>query len=288
MAAFGTDTKQFSTLFNAVLGARKDGIVPFLNRPGIVPGGARAGAITTRITTAVTLQTPADGTLLANNAARTEVNLTAFIGGHTLSLFPYELEQWDADAEAREIDAFINAAFVQAEDEVLADLVGGTAGTTATLATGQLNFSTDKTDAEIRDNLDKLYTALVGLEVNTQGKPNDIIGITHSTAYKNLMLLADSTQGSPDIRRTEGGGLVIKGYPIYMTTATDNGFGSAADLDTFYWVHKDAEALCWSGAEVHAPMHAADDGLWKKIWVAYGYAGLMQATHYATVINGSA
>lgn len=288
--AFTTATTAFTTMFSAALKARPDaGIVNLLNRPNLARATAGQQAVTARITTAVTMSTPTDGTLATNGAARTNVALTKFIGQHPLSLDATELGQWDADADAAEVRAFVDAAILAAETEILADLVAATAGTEKTLSVGQRNFGTDATDGEIRDNLDTLYDALVGVLANVQGKPDAIVGWTHPTAYKNLMLLADSTAGGPNIRLSERDRtLFIKGYPVYMTSATDNGFGAAADLDTFYWVHQDAEALTWSGAGIFMDMQPVGDGFYKKIWQSYGYAGLIQASHFATVKNGSA
>ena len=288
MAAFGTDTTKFSDMFNAALKARKDaGIVNLLNRPGLVAGGAKSGTQNVRITTAVTLQTPADGTMLANNAARTNVALTAFVGAHTLSLFGYELEQWDADADAAEVNAFIDAAILAAETAIITGLVGMTPTSTATLTAGQLNFSTHATDGEIRDNLGKLYTSLAGVISLTQGKPKQIVGITTPTAYANLWALADSAGAGGNIRVADDI-LYIKGYPVFMTSAAFTGFGTAAAADAFYWVHRDGYALCWSGAEIHTPLSPTSDGLYKKIWQSYGWQGEIQDSHIGVVVNGSA
>lgn len=288
MAAFGTDTIQFTNMFNAALKARTDaGIVNMLNRPELVKGGATAGAWTARITTAISLQTVQDGTMLANNAARTNVNLTAFLGAHAASLFPYETGQFDADSEAAELNAFVDAAILAAETEIITDLVGGTPSTTATLTAGQLNFGTDGTATEINDNLLKLYAVLAGVMAQTQGKAKSIFGVTTPTAYGNLLALADIAGSGANIRQTDDI-LYIKGFPVFMTNAAFTGFGTAAAADAFYWVHKDAEALCWNGAGLAADWHHADDGMYKKIWHAFGAAGLIQATHYGAVINGSA
>lgn len=292
MAAFGTDTKFFSRLFNAKMEA-SGSFTAFLNDTAMVPAGARAGAITTRITTAVTLQAPADGTMLANNAARTEVNLVAFRGIHTLSLFPDELAQWDADADAREFDAFVNAARKAAELEIITDWVAATltAPLTSTLPVGQIDFACDGTDAEIFLALNALDQTLSQVEFATQGKPGRIGIVTHPIAWGNLRTLSGMGRLGAQVLTMQQDVLFYKGRPVFLCDADVAGYADGAGEVAAFVFHTDAEALVWD--EVFIPHEAprfADDGLFKKFWYTYGFAGGIQLEngHLAQVLNPSA
>lgn len=292
MAAFGTDTKFFTKLFNAKLEA-SGSFTNLLNNTAIVPLGPIAGAITARITTAVVLQTPADGTMLANNAARTEVNLTAFRGVHTASFFADERGQWDADADARELDAFINAARLQAETEVITDWVAATltAPLTSTLPVGQIDFLSDGTAAENYLALNALDDVLAQVVSATLGKSTGKIGIvTHPGALGNLWTLIDSNSSGPELRAS-GNSLVYRGYPIFVTDVDVAGWGDGAGEVAAFVFHTDAEALVWREAEIpFASPIPAQDGLWKKFWHCFGFAGGIQLEngHLAQVLNPSA
>jgi hypothetical protein len=286
MAVFGTRTIVYTGLFTPAIKS-SGGITSNLNSPRI--GKPTAGAITVRITTAVTLQTPADGTMLGNNAARTNVNLTAFAGAHTVSLFPYELDQWDADADAVEFKVFVDAARRKAELEIITDLVAGTAGTSKTLPAGQLSFAADGTAQEIFTTLQRLDQTLAGLMSNVQDI-SQVFGICTPTGYANLQTCIGQSSYGQYLSETANGTLTYKGRPIYMYNGTAvSGFGDAANDDCFYWVHPDAEALTW--VEAFSPnggqlQHEAD-GFFKKYFHTWGFAGLIQSTHYATVVNGT-
>ena len=62
-------------------------------------------------------------------------------------------------------------------------------------------------------------------------------------------------------------------------------FGGASKECAFV-VHGDAEALAWN--ELMMPTEDFEfygDGMWKLFMQCFGYAGLIQATHYAAVMN---
>lgn len=284
MAAFGTDTKKFTPLFNALLKSDGGFVNSFNNSPKL-GANAQAGALTARITTAVTLQTPADGTMLTNNAARTEVDLTAFLGDHTASLFPYELAQWDADADAAEFAAFVDAARLAAEVVLITDLVGATPGHTETLTTTYIDFEVAAyTDAVAFDLLNSLDKCVGYIMANCGGKPNNMGIVTTPTGWSNLMsLMGISRLGR--FLTMEGELLRYKTIPIWSSTVTVAGWAGAADAAAFVY-HRDAEALVWSEVDIpHDDLRFYPDGLYKKFWQTYGFAGLIQGSHVALVDN---
>jgi|GEM_PF-2468972 len=285
MAAFGTRTERFTELFNALLKS-DGGMLNMLNDTAMVPEGAQAGAITTRITTAVTLQSTTDGTPLANNAARTEVGLTVFEGVHTISLFEYELRQFDGKAEKKEVKAFVSAARVAAETEIIADFVAGTPGATETLPAGQINFGTDGTDAEAYTTIDKLDQAIAYVDVNTAGaEDGQTFIVVPKACYGKLISLRGVSRLRGDFDR-EGRRWYYQGYPIFKTSVTTN-FGGASKAAAFV-VNVDAEALVWTDMTMPTEEFTHhSDNMWKLFLNTYGFAGLIQASHYAEVANPS-
>jgi hypothetical protein len=292
MATFGTLTKTFTPLFLPAIKSTGSWINGLNDSAQI--GSARAGAISARITTAVTMQTPADGTMLANNAARTEVALTAFKGVHTVSLWQYETDQYDASADAKEFSVFLDASRLLAEKTVITDLVAGTPNNTQTLVAGQLNLSTDGTDAEIRSNLSKLDIAIGNLMAQVAGKSDGVFAVTTPLAWANLHgLIAQSNYGaflSQSATDSTAGVIRYRGIPIYMYNgAAVSGFGESAGDEILYFVHRDAYALTWAdawspngGNFTHEP-----DGFMKKYFHCFGFAGRIQNTHYTCVKNGT-
>ena len=281
MAAFGVDTGLYTDLYNAVLNANRRWLDFFPNM-----GSPSAGTTNSRITTAVSLQTPADGTMLANNAARTSVALTAFDGAHTISLLAYELDQFTRDPGAlpAEVKAFANASVLAAEEIVIADLVAGTGGNEETLPVGQVDFATDGTVTERHTTLSALDVSIAFIRAATQSKPQDLFILMPSVCYGNFLTLINATADATASITQYGEPVpTYRGIPVFVTAVTTN-FGAAAK-DAAYVVHKDAETINWQPFEMQPGFHKADDGLWKLIMSTYGHAGLIQASHYATVIN---
>ncbi len=299
MAAFGTRTINYTPLFLPAMKAA-GGWLNILNDTARV-GSARAGAISVRITTAVTLQTPTDGTMLANNAARTVVALTAFVGVHTVSLFSYERDQWDEQANTNEEMVFFDAAATQAQFEIITDLVGGTPDVSISWPAAAIDGAWT-TDAGRQLALAAVDRALAALLANVNGKPKDIFAVTNKTVFGYLasaisqsgygqFLSTDAALGGQGVPTVMWRGM----YPIYMYNGTNvSGFSGSTGAtddkeDALYWVHKDAEALTWVGAESPngGELQHEPDGLWKKYWHCFGFAGLIQATHYTAVVNPS-
>ena len=287
MAAFDTRTERFTELYNALLKS-DGGMLNLLNDSALVPDGARAGAVTARVTTAVTLQDVTDGTMASNNAARTEVSLTAFEKQHPISLHSYELAQFDGDSEIKEVRQFVSAARVMGEGEVIADFVAGTPGATETLPAGQIDFATDGTDGEAYTTINALDAAIGYVEANTQGDPdaaNRTFIVTTKTGWSNLKSLRGVSRLSRYFDK-QNGRWYYDGYPIFISTVSTN-FGGASKAAAFV-AHGDAEALVWEEMEMpHDDFRHYGDGMWKLFMKCYGFAGLIQATHYAEVANPS-
>jgi hypothetical protein len=279
---------QFGDVLDAAIKSH-GGMLARLNQPMI--GDPQSAAISVPITTAATAAEGTDGTLAVNGAAQTVTALTGVSPQYVASLFGKELRSWTPEVDASHFRAALNALRLYAEKEVITDLVAGTAGTTATLTAGQMNFSTDGTAGEINDNIAKLDSTLARLMANVAGDEGRIFGITTPTGFGNIWSLLVNT-GFGQYVAGEGGSadrLVWRGHEIFMYNGAAVGsWGTAASADAFYWVHPNAEAFTWTGAYTNAdtPQHEGD-GLWKKFWHADFFAGLIQSTHYATISNGT-
>ena len=294
---FVTKTERFANLVNALIKS-DGGFVNRLNNTAIVPNGTRSGAITSRITTAITLQDITDGTMPQNFAGRTEVPLTAFRKQHPIKLNPDETDQFWGDGEAmiREATAFASAAWVAMEGEIVADLVGGTPGHTSTLTTGQIDFLTDGTDGEAYDNLNELDKAIGYMRANTGGYDAALSILMPTTAYSNFVTLMGSSRYGANmwVQESKVLGQRVLNYqniPVFPTTVTTN-FGGAGKECAFV-VHRDAEAVVWQNMEFHGAQtgepawRAFPDGTYGCLIQCYGFAGLVQAL-YAAVLNPTA
>lgn len=294
---FAVATEEFMPLVNALIKS-KGGFIERLNNTALVPDGARSGAVTARITTAVTPQAITDGTLPQNFAARSEVALTAFAQQHPIKLQPYQINQFlnSPDAIEKELRAAASGFYVSWEGEVIADLVAGTPGNTQTLTAGQIDFATDGTDAEAYDNLRKFDQALAYIEANTNGSTSDLWIVMPTVAYGNFItMLGSSRYGAKNLEfgresmQEDERQYFYKGIPIYKTTVTTN-FGGAAK-ECAYIGHRDAEAALLVGVEDQGAatgqpgFRPMDDGLTGMILQTYGFAGLIQAGHYAAIMN---
>ncbi len=292
MAVFGTASVTYGPILDAAIKS-DGGILSHLNQPRI--GNPQAAAISVPIKTAVAAMGSAassgnitDGTMLANASARTLTALTGYSMVYPVSLLPYQKAAYDAAEDAAEFRAFLDGARRTAEREVVLDLVGGTASTIGTLAAGQLNF-TYTTEATRLAAMALVDQVLAGVVANTATDSGRIFGITTKTGFGNLWGMIANSQFGQYIANPNGQDqLIWRGHPIYQFNETASGYGAAANADAFYWVHPNAEAFTWTGAysPFGEPQHEAD-GTYKKYFHADFFAGLIQSTHYGTIVNGT-
>ena len=290
MGNWATAETKYTRAFDAVLNANPGWTDLLVANTGANP--TDMGAYSVPVTTAVTLQSPADGTILPNNAAQTLTGLTAFEFSHTISLRPLEKGVFNPSYDAAQFRAFVNAARNNAAVQVITDLVAGTAsGGASALPTGQLNFYNDGTDAEVRLATAAIDEAFAELKFSCQGLEDEgslIFGLTTSTGAKNLLSLMEATRGAALIRSDDAGRLYWRGHRIFVSDVTVSGYGAAASADAMYWIHPDAEPLIYVEANASSDgLVYCEDNRWKKIYNGYGYAGLVQAAKYATVSNGT-
>jgi len=285
VAAYGTLTIAYGPYYDAALLSVGD-IPKFFIKPGAPDPDS--GAISAEVATAVTLVTPADGTLMANNAAATQIALTMFNGAHIVSLGPAYVGAFlrNPERQKAQIRAFASALGVKAEAEIIADLVAGTPVETETLPNGQMDFRCPAgTDAQVWLAKNALDKAIAAVEIQTQGKPRNIAIIAGKAAYGNLKSLRNFKMMANDFDRL-GNQWLYDGYPILLTSVTTNFGGASAECA--YVVHQDAEGLVWDEIDLPDGGFAHHgDGFQKLIMQGYAWAGLLQSTHYAAVLSGT-
>jgi len=285
MAVYGTQKIIYTKPFNAVLDA-SPGLADFFIRPVI--GSPSAGALSVDITTAVTLLAITDGTMAANNAASTQTALTAVIKQHCVSLLATELDQWTSERDQTELLAFINASRLALYLEVITDLVGMSAGSSATLPNGQLNFSTDGTVGEVWTSMNALDLVVSKVKGKTQGKAGGLAIITTPTGHGNLQTNANSSYALANQLKSDGELLSYRGAPIYIYDGTVSGWGAAATDVAAFVCHSGCEAFTWvEASSPHSELRFYGDGKWKKFWQCYGFGGGVQASHFGEVLNGA-
>lgn len=285
MSIYGTMTKNYARQVLPSLTASSV-LATFFKEAPI--GSSRAGALTVPITTAVTLQTLADGTLLANNAAQTLVDLTAWRAGHTLSLFMDMLDQATPERDAAETQAFIDASANKMIFELLDDLVNGTPSTSKTWPVGQIDAAADGTAQEVFTTLQTLNQAIEGVRALTQGNGGKLIIISNSTVRANIATCA----GSDFALAPEQSGRLMdsyRGIPWVVADTSISGWGTGAAKASVFVVHTDCEAVAWADVFIpHAELAYVHDGTFKKNWLCGAFMGLLQASHYAEILNPSA
>ena len=297
MAAFGTLTLKFGPLYLAL--CKASGFTQYLNQ-NVDKSVLVGGQMTARITTAVTVGSITDGTVAPNDAARTNVTLVIFHGTHTPSLFPWETGQFTEDDLLKEVIAFQDAMRYKAEGSVIAQLVAGTAGSAQTIAAGTMDFSKYTTDALMYTGMSMFNAGLAYVEANTQGKGGGICIIMATAAYANFLSMRLRGQFksdferemipdvlNPDIRKPRW---TYCGYPVFVTPYSTS-FGGASAKCCFI-LHRDAEALVFNDIyfpenDNGAQLHHYGDYMQKAMMAGWGYSGLIQASHYASFVNGT-
>lgn len=291
MSAFATMKTNYARLFQAAL-QTTEGFTRALGLGGIPLGAITAGSggLSVQVPTAITLQTPTDGTMGQNNAAQTLTALTVFRGYDCVSLFNDQRGQW-GDAEDTARDAlFVDAARLLAQFECMTDFVGGTPGLSVNLPTGQINFASDGTLAKNYLAINALDTALGYVVGKTQGKlaapdgMSKLFIVVPYQSWANLKTLVNFSYGGSAARITMVGPMMyFDGIPIFQENQTITGWEGASDVAAFV-VHADAEALLFVEM-LFSDFAKYGDTLWKQFRECFGWAGLIQTTHYAEVVN---
>ncbi len=279
-------TPSFTNFFK-LGGVRRQDITAAMSATSSGP----VGGLQCVIPTAVTLQSLTDGTMLANNAARTVVALTPFIKAHTVSLDDTMLGGYTDQDDEGQFVAFADAARKFAELEVVTDLVAATPGLSVNLPTGQIDFASDGTLAQNYLAINALDKAIAYVESKTQGKLAGADGsamiciVTTYQGWGNLKTLANYNGygGQARIKKV-GGQLYFDDYPVFQFNQSLSGWQGASDVAAFV-CHADCEALYFEDATWPDQLKEYGDGYFKKIGKCFGAAGFLQTTHCAEVVN---
>ena len=259
-----------------------------VNRLDEIDNPYGAGAITVPTITGLSAVTPVDGTNMTNQLTNSSVSL-AFVDqivpvkwtpsqNYSFMTDEYNLNQVVMNAKDTMIQAIQNA--------IITDLIAATPGVSETLTNGQLNFTTDGTDAEIRENLRKFYK-LVGwlLSSNTDlvFDPTSVSGLAYYEAWSNLQALDGSGTGIVLDQRMNP---VVKGvtvFPINVNTAFDG-----ATEPCLYLFTKDAVTVAVGDASIVSdPTVVGGDGFHLlAVSMPFGHA-VTRASGTAEILNGA-
>lgn len=285
MAQFGTHHTFYSNIRLGATVATRSFVQGVYSLPEYDGRAKALGTASVRLKTMSSLTSLVDGTMAVNASAETYVALTYTSGKHVASLRPEELEQYDAQAQAADYQAAVNAQILAVETALATAYMAATPGGTAALPTGQANFTNDGTDAEMRQNLNILDTGWAHVMSRTGGNPTDLFIVTNYLGYANLLTMAD-VQGSP-VRFGADTGLIYRGgTPIYVSRNTATGWkypgvtnlagGTAAII-----AHRDSAAAAFAEPYLHGGgvLHATD-GFEKYIWLCPYATGVAQNLWY--------
>lgn len=259
-----------------------------VNRLDEIPNAYGAGAITVPTFTGLSAVSLTDGTSMTNQLSNSSSSLT-FVDqivpvkwtpsqNHSFTTEPYFLEQVVMSAK----DVMIQAI----QNSVIAGLIAATPGNSQTLPDGQLNFTTDGTDAEIRQNLRIFYKAVSYLIANNTGMNFDttsVSGLAILDAWSNLQALDGSGTG---IVLDKAMNPVVKGVTVFPIAANTTFDG--ANEPCLYLFAKDAVTVAVGDAEIVSdPSVVGHDGFHLlAISMPYGH-GITRASGTAEVINGA-
>ena len=266
-----------------------DGSLAFansLNNMIEIPDGAQKGAITCSILTSSTAETPVDGTLLTNATATTEVVLTYVNQVVPLSLPETQIKSMlTSPAWLDKISKNHASALLKAGNAaVIADMVGGTPGSSDTLAAARIDFKPG-TEAQNLVMLGQVIAQISYLQTEMAMTPGlDEIGIVMGpTAYGNFTTIRSSAHTYTPIFGNDGLWRFM-GIPIFPVSVTTS-FGGAGN-DCMYIYHETAEAFAFKNPGLlGGKVFLAGDGHWKFVTSGPFAAGLCEENLYAAITN---
>lgn len=276
MAQFAVHQVRYSDLVQA----QRYGMRTFLNGVYTLPefpDGRHEGSISIRRVTAASLSNVTDGTMTTNAAANTHFAMTFANKQFTASLLPSEIKQYGPREQAAEMQNVMSAQIGAIEGALLTAYMAATPTITRALPTGQWDFSSDRTDAEIRQNLEIIDQVWSDVGAKSGGDFENMFIVLGPKGYGYLSTYADiagapARVGADNIIRWRGQ------TPVYVSRATATGWqaegGTAAIVG-----HRDSAAVAYGEPYLHGggPI-AASDGTTKYIWIVPYATGIIQTS----------
>lgn len=220
------------------------------NLTSSIPNAHRSGKITVPVVTSVAVSSVVDGTIPTNSYNSTSVDLT-FVD--QIVPVKYPPSQWDSISMSEQhltkiIEASADALAVEAVRKLIDILIAATPGNSDTLPDGQLNFTTDGTDAEALQNIRFFLEAHDYQRVTNQGISDaDICGILPYESFTNIRSLQFSGAGGNYVMR-DGPDYVIDGVRVYPLTG-DSDLAGATE-PAYYAFIRDSVAIAFGEPEV--------------------------------------
>jgi len=281
------------TLYPKMINALIKGHSKLLNRINsnfVVPGGSQAGAISVDVLSSISTADIVDGTMLTSGATNVLTALTFVNKSATVSLLPGQLKSLlkNADAMKAYLVSAADAIYQAAMNSIVADEIAGTPGKQVTLTAGQIDFATDGTDAEIRENLGKIGELFGYMLANKTDAPlTDFYILTTATGFGNLLSYTDQNVAGTGLRFNEAEGrLYFRGVPIYAVTGPAAWGG--ASQHALIMCHKTAIALKFEDVYMHGGgWIPASDGTTKAIFVGPYAHGVVIGDLMAEIMNPS-
>jgi len=271
------------------------GLFARINDAFDVPGGAQAGAVSVNVMTGITAVDIADGTMLTNQGTTAQVAMTFVNKAAPLSLFPSQRKSFMKNPASMKVaaehaaDAIRQAALAH----IVAALKAGTPGLQVTLPTGNIDFSNDGTDADIRSNLYRLGQVLAYVVTVMKNRPlSEFYILTTATTFANIVNLVDTALAGSGFRFNEATGeLFWKGILVEAVTGPVNWGG--ASQQTLFLCHKTAVGCKFEDPYIHGSdvypdgWMPASDGTDKLITVGPYCYGVVNGDFFAEIINPS-
>lgn len=279
----------YADIANAVKTAMK-GWSPLLERVTTydeIPNAPQAGKITVPRITSVTAFTPTDGTLATNGVNSDGVDLTYVDQAVAFKFAASQAKSKITDPNfVAAVVASTKDAFLKAIQEVMVDdLIAGTPGLSQTLPAGQLNFTTDGTDAETRENIRIVNKAIAFLRATNTSGDNPITAVAPYESWANIYSLANVI---PGVTLADGADRpMLWGVPLFALEGDASLAG--ANEPTFYAFAKDAIGIAAGDVIVtHDLSHGTvGDGFYAiEFQMPYGHA-LIRAAGTSEILNGA-
>lgn len=263
------------------------GILQFCsNLTSSIPMAHRAGKITVPVISSLAVSSVVDGTIPTNSYNSTSVDLT-FVDQIVPVKFPPS--EWNAIASSEAHMAKIIQAAADALElaatRMLGDLlIAATPGNTDTLPDGQLNFTTDGTQAEALQNIRFFLEAHDYLRVTNQGISDaDIAGFLPQESFTNIRSLQFSGAGGNYVMR-DGPDYIVDGVKMHPFTG-DSDFAGATE-PAYYAFIRDAVAIAWGEPEVIWEGAFPDATKGFLLNGSYAHA-VVRANGIAEILNGA-
>lgn len=229
----------------------------------------------------------ADGTMASNATTVTDVSLTVAAQKVPLVIEPHQLQSNLLEpANLAKIAANHAGKLLKAyQDLVIQAIATATPGIAETLPTGQVNFTTDGTDAEIAQNL-RLMGSVVGQCIANHAdlNPQDFAIVMDRRAWGNFTMLKSPAVLGP-VSADGGFNWTFMGIPIYSVASSTYGLGEVSKYNC-YVTNSQNLAFAWDEPYIHGGgLLPFGDSTHKLITVVRAAYGVIEDDFMGGILN---